>query len=107
MSWRGRLWHWMKSKPAPVLWPEGAETCPRCGRPIAGAIAPHVNPRMMPMRWPKTKSELIALCPIDGSLRRAHIPHAVSVESLRQEATSLAANLRQAHDPGWAKYFEA
>ena len=106
MTVLARLRHWMRSKPAPVLWPKGAETCPVCGRPIPGALAPPYLPGPA-TRWPWSRIELTAMCPIDGALRRTHQPEPTSVADLREAAGDLAGDLRAKRDVGWAKYFEA
>jgi hypothetical protein len=108
-NWRTRLLHWMRSKPAPVLWPDGATACPRCGRPIAGALAPGGKSGFMvvpSIGQMMTKAEFINLCPIDGAFARTHPPRAIQIDDLRRRAAALSIELRSAGDPGWAKYFE-
>ncbi len=107
MTWWTRLRHWAGSTVAPSLWPEGAETCPACHRPIPGAIEPHLMPVSgTPTRWPlPTRSELTRLCPIDGPLGRAYTPRPRTLIELRSVAEHLAEVLATEHDPSWARLF--
>jgi hypothetical protein len=54
----------------------------------------------------QTNHEKVALCPIDGPIGRRHEPRPVAVGMTREMSARLAAELRTAHDRGWAKYFE-
>jgi hypothetical protein len=103
-----RLRHWASSPVVPSLWPEGAEVCPRCGRPIAGAIIPfRGSPQQLAGGFQKTDFELAALCPMEGTFRRGRDPSGRSIEELRSEAVEIAHELRAANDSGWSRLFDA
>jgi hypothetical protein len=100
-----RLWRWMRSTGAGRPWPEGAETCPLCHRPIAGAMAPG-GPMggSVPRRWPlSTPSELVALCPMDGPIGRKHQPRAQPIAELEREVRTVEARLSTDGEHSWAR----
>jgi len=107
MNRRERLWHWLKSTRPPDPWPEGAEACPRCGRPIAGSYAPFGGMGgITPARWPlSTPHELIRLCPIDAPVGSAHRPGTRSVQEFRNAAHQIERQLHAQGDTSWARQF--
>ena len=102
-----RFGHWMRSTVAPVLWPDGAETCPRCQRPIPGAFAPGgpiagIAPRAAAL---PTIPNLHQLCPIDGELGVRYKPSDRTAADLRDVAVQLEQQLRSGRNRSWAKLF--
>src|SRR4051812_38903437 len=102
-----RLLRWMRSTRPPTPWPDHAQTCPKCHRPLPGAFAPGSMGRVVPSRWPATASgELQMLCPIDGRLGARLSPRRRTDDELREAANRLCQRLREAGDRSWAELFE-
>ncbi len=104
-GWR-RWWHrlWLPEVPDP--WPEGAEPCPTCRRPIPGGIRPQMYSSKLAGTWrvnPRaTDKQLIALCPIDGRLSSRYRPSGRDEATIEREVADLEAHLRSNGLENWA-----